>query len=153
MMQRTLVLIKPDGIIRSLVGKVIERFENKGLKLVAIKMLKVTPKLSKEHYSHHKDKPFYPGIEKYITSLPVVALVLEGVEAVEVVRTLVGVTNSRKAAPGTIRGDLSNSFSINIIHASDSLETAKAEIKRFFKDDELFNWERDEYYFYAGDEL
>lgn len=139
-MERTLILLKPDAVERSLVGEVVSRFEKKGLKLVGMKMIKMTPALSKEHYAHITDKPFYPDIEKFITSKPIVALVLEGKEVVEVVRLILGPTNSRKASAGTIRGDLSNSPARNIVHASDSVETAEKEIKRFFKKEELFDY-------------
>ncbi len=140
-LQRTLVLIKPDAIQRGFVGEILSRFEQKGLKLIALKMLKMTSEKSKDHYSHLVDKPFYPDLENFMTTHPIIALVLEGKEAVEVVRTLVGPTNATKAPPGTIRGDLSNSTSRNVIHASDSLETAKAEISRFFTEEELFSYE------------
>lgn len=152
-MQRTLVLIKPDALERGLVGRIIERFENKGLKIVGIKMLKMDPNMAKEHYSHLVDKPFYPSLERFMTSKPVIAMVLEGKDAVSVVRKIVGATNAREADPGTIRGDFSMSVSKNIVHASDSLETAQEEIKRFFSEDEIFIWERKEELFYAEDEL
>lgn len=151
-MERTLVLIKPDGVQRGLIGEVISRFERKGLKIVAMKMLRVTPEMAKKHYEPHLNKPFYPDLERFITSGPVVAMVLEGKEVIEVVRTMVGATNSRKAIPGTIRGDLSNSFSRNIVHASDSVDAANREIKIFFKDEEIVSWEKDRFFFYAPDE-
>ena len=139
-MERTLILLKPDAVERGLIGEVVGRFEKKGLKIVGMKMLKMSKELSKEHYAHITDKPFYPDIENFITSLPIIALVLEGKEVVEVVRLMLGPTNSRKAPSGTIRGDLSNSPARNIIHASDSVETAGKEIKRFFKKEELFDY-------------
>ena len=137
---RTLILIKPDGIQRLLVGEVISRLEKKGLKIVGMKMIHVDKALAKDHYSHLVSKPFYPDLEKFITSYPVVAMVVEGKEAVDVVRLLCGPTNATKAEGGTIRGDFSNSTSRNVIHASDTKETAEKEIKRFFKPNELFNY-------------
>ncbi len=153
-MERTLVLIKPDGIERGFIGEIIRRFENKGLKIVGLKMLKMTKEMAKEHYSHLVDKHFYPDLEEFMTSHPIIAMVLEGKEAVNVVRAMLGPTNATKAPAGTIRGDLSNSTSRNIIHGSDSLETAEKEIKRFFKDEELFEYTpKLMTYLYAGDEL
>lgn|GEM_PF-6065 len=131
-MQSTLVLIKPDGVERNLIGEVISRFEKKGLKITAMKMLKMTLELAKEHYAEHVGKPFYDDLISYITSGPVVALVVEGREAVGVVRKLVGATDPVDAAPGTIRGDLSMDEPANTVHASDSVDAAKREIKRFF---------------------
>ena len=139
-MERTLVLIKPDGIQRGLVGEVIRRLERKTFKIVGLKMLKMDREMAKEHYAHLVDKPFYPDLERFMTSHPVIALVVEGKEAVAVVRDMVGPTNATKAPPGTIRGDFSNSTSRNIIHASDSKEVAEQEIKRFFKPEELFDY-------------
>ena len=153
-MERTLILLKPDALQRGLIGKIIARFEEKGLKIIGLKMLKMSPATAKEHYAHLTSKPFYPGLEKFITHMPIVAMVAEGVEAVEVTRTIVGVTNSRKAAAGTIRGDFSMSTSRNVIHASDSLETAQKEVARFFKKEELFEYPLSLHeYFYAEDEL
>ncbi|MEM4367030.1 MAG: nucleoside-diphosphate kinase [Candidatus Anstonellales archaeon] len=141
MMERTLVLLKPDAVERGLIGRIISRFEAKALKIVGIKMMRISPEISKEHYAHHLNKPFYKALEKFITSRPIVAMAVEGPEAVEVVRKIVGATNGRKAEPGTIRGDFSISTSTNLIHASDSRETAEKEIKRFFKKEELFDYE------------
>jgi len=139
-MEKTLILIKPDAFQRALVGKIISRFERKGLKIVGLKMLKPSPELSKEHYAHLVDKPFYPGLEQFMTQNPIIAMVIEGQEAVEVVRRVVGVTNSRKADAGTIRGDYSMSTGRNTIHASDSVETAQKEVSRFFEPNELFSY-------------
>ncbi|MDO8554522.1 MAG: nucleoside-diphosphate kinase [Candidatus Micrarchaeota archaeon] len=136
--ERTLILLKPDSLQRAFVGEIISRFERKSLKLVAIKMLKMTPALSKEHYAHIVSKPFYPEIEQFMTSTAIIAMVIEGEQAVDVVRLLLGPTDSNKALPGTIRGDLSNSIAKNMIHASDSKETAEKEVHRFFKKEELF---------------
>lgn len=139
--QRTLVLLKPDAVQRSLVGTILSRFEAKGLKLVALKMRQFSPSLFEQHYEPHKGKPFYPGLVKYMSSAPVVALALEGVDAIEVVRGLMGATNSRKAAPGTIRGDLGMSFSNNLVHGSDSPESATRELGLFFGEaGELISW-------------
>ncbi|MEM4360361.1 MAG: nucleoside-diphosphate kinase [Candidatus Bilamarchaeaceae archaeon] len=151
--ERTLILLKPDAIQRGLVGDIISRFERKGLKIVGLKMLRMDTRFAKEHYAHLVNKPFYPDLEKFVTEHPMVAMVIEGKEAVEVVRLIVGPTNATKAPAGTIRGDLSNSTSRNVIHASDSKETAEKEIKRFFKDNELFEYKfMNEYYRYAADE-
>jgi nucleoside-diphosphate kinase len=152
-MEQSLLLIKPDAIQRALVGQIISRFEKKGLKIVGMKMLQMNKELAADHYSHLTDKPFYPDLEKFVSEHPMIALVVEGKEAVEVVRLIVGPTNSSVAPGGTLRGDLSNSTSRNVIHASDSKETAKAEIARFFKDDELFDYNLlCEYYIKASDE-
>ncbi|NYZ77762.1 nucleoside-diphosphate kinase [Candidatus Micrarchaeota archaeon] len=151
--ERTLVLIKPDGIQRGILGEIIARFERKGLKIAAMKMLQMDGKFAKEHYAHLVGKPFYPDLEKFVTEHPIVALVVEGKEAVEVVRLIVGPTNATKAPAGTIRGDFSNSTSRNVIHASDSKETAEKEVKRFFSEKEIFKYSfRNEYYRYAADE-
>jgi nucleoside-diphosphate kinase len=153
-MERTLILFKPDVLQRGLLGEVISRFEKKGLKIVGLKMLKLSPAVAKEHYAHLTAKPFYPGLERFMTHQPIVVMAVEGVEAVEVGRKLAGVTNSRKAEAGTIRGDFSNSTSRNVIHASDSLETAGKEVARFFRKEELFDYKLVLHeYFYAEDEL
>src|SRR3989338_5225564 len=138
--ERTLILIKPDGIQRGLVGETIARLEKKGLKIVGMKMLRMDKALAKDHYSHLVSKPFYPDLEKFVTEHPIIAMAVEGKEAVEVVINMCGVTNATKASAGTIRGDLSNSTSRNIIHASDTKETAEKEVKRFFKPSELFEY-------------
>jgi nucleoside-diphosphate kinase len=152
MRERTLLLIKPDALQRGLVGDILARFEMKGFKIVGLKMLQMTKELSKEHYAHLVSKPFYPDLEKFMTSQPIVAAVVEGKEAVEVTRLIVGPTNASKAPGGTIRGDLSNSTSRNVIHASDSKETAEKEIKRFFKPHELFEYQLNDAFLYASDE-
>lgn len=152
-MERSLLLVKPDAIQRGHVGAIISRFERKGLKIVGMKMLQMSKDLAKEHYSHLVDKPFYPDLEKFVTEHPMVAYVVEGKEAVEVVRLIVGPTNASKAQGGTVRGDFSNSTSRNVIHASDSVETAEKEVARFFKEDELFDYKLvTEYYLKAPDE-
>ncbi|MCP4510803.1 MAG: nucleoside-diphosphate kinase, partial [Fuerstiella sp.] len=122
--EKTLILVKPDGVQRKLIGTSIGSIENEGLNIVAMKMLTVTPELSKQHYAEHVEKPFYPGLEGFITSAPVVAMIVQGPEAVSVMRTLIGSTNGREAAPGTIRGDYGCSRQMNMIHGSDSVESA-----------------------------
>ncbi len=140
MKERTLLLIKPDAIERGFVGEIIARFERKGFKIAGMKMLQMGRELAREHYSHLVSKPFYPDLEKFVTSHPLVAVVIEGKEAVEVARLIVGPTNASKAPGGTVRGDFSNSTSRNVIHASDSKETAAKEVPRFFKESELFDY-------------
>ncbi|WP_153557545.1 nucleoside-diphosphate kinase [Roseimaritima sediminicola] len=135
-MQRTLILLKPDCFQRRLIGQILSRFENKGLNIVAMKLIQVTPELSKQHYAEHADKPFYPSLESFITSAPVVALALEGLDAISVVREMLGATNGLKAAPGTIRGDFSSSRQMNLVHASDSPESAERELGLYFSEDE-----------------
>ena len=140
-MERTLILIKPDAVARGLAGIILNRFEAKGLKIAGMKMLQLDDAILRDHYSHLAAKPFFPGIAAFMKSLPVIALCLEGKEAVDVCRSLCGVTNARKADPGTIRGDLSISMQCNLVHASDSTETAQAEVARFFKADELSDYQ------------
>ena len=153
-MERTLVLIKPDAVQRGLVGEVTKRFETKGLKLIGVKMMSLDEAVLREHYAHIADKPFYPGVEKFMRSTPVVAMCWEGVEAVEAVRILCGITKARKADAGTIRGDLAMSVACNVVHASDTSENAVAEVKRFFKKDELFEYDKSEYmHVYMDEEL
>jgi len=139
-MERTLVLLKPDCIQRRLMGQVISRFEGKGLNIIALKMLQVTPELSKQHYAEHVQKPFYANLEKFITASPIVALVVEGLEAIRVVREMLGATSGLKAAPGTIRGDYSSSRQMNLVHASDGPEASAREIALYFKTDELYSY-------------
>lgn len=152
-MERTLVLIKPDGIQRGWVGEVIKRFEQKGLKLIGIKMMTLDEAVLRSHYAHIAEKPFYPGVEKFMKSTPVVAMCWEGLDAVETIRLLCGITKARQAAPGTIRGDLAMSVACNVVHASDSFDAAEKEVKRFFKSDELFKYDKTEYlHVYLEDE-
>ncbi len=139
-MQKTLVLLKPDCVERRLIGEIIRRFENKGLNIIAMKMLRVTPELSKKHYAEHVTKPFYPNLEAFITSSPIVALALEGLEAIRVIRDMLGATNGLKAAPGTIRGDFSSSRQMNLVHASDSEESAVRELALYFQPSELCSY-------------
>ncbi|MBD5321158.1 MAG: nucleoside-diphosphate kinase [Bacteroides sp.] len=140
MMQQTLVIFKPSAIERGLVGRVLARFEAKGLIIAGMKMMQLSPEILREHYAHLLNLPFYPSIEASMTASPVIVLCLRGVDAIQVVRSMTGATNGRKAAPGTIRGDFSMSGQENIIHASSSPEDAEAEIKRFFSADEIFDY-------------
>jgi nucleoside-diphosphate kinase len=139
-LERTFVLLKPDAVARRLAGELLGRFEAKGLKIVGMKMLIVTPELSKKHYAEHVHKGFYPLLEEFITSGPVVALVLEGPAAIAVVRTMLGPTNGREAAPGTIRGDFGLSRQMNLVHGSDGPEAAAREIAIYFKPEELLTY-------------
>src|SRR5258708_5190928 len=140
-MEQTLVLIKPDAMQRDLVGELIQRFERKGLKLVGIKMMGLSDDLLDEHYSHLAGRDFFAEIKTFMRSTPIIACCWEGVDCVNTVRALCGITRAREAAPGTIRGDLAMSVQANLVHASDSLETAEVEVARFFDADELFEYE------------
>lgn len=137
--ERTFVLLKPDAVARRLAGEILGRFETKGLKIIGMKMLRVTPELSRQHYAEHVTKGFYPLLEEFITSGPVVALVLEGPGAIGVVRTMLGPTNGRDAAPGTIRGDYGLSRQMNLVHGSDGPDAAAREIGIYFKPEELIS--------------
>lgn len=139
-MQRTLILLKPDAVQKKLCGKVITRFEGSGFTIRGCKMLHLHPDQLREHYAHIADKPFYPDVEEFMSSVPVIALVLEGDDVVNKVREMLGVTDSRKAAPGTIRAEHGVDQMVNVAHASDSSETADKEIHRFFSEDELFDY-------------
>lgn len=136
-MERTLILLKPDCVERRLSGRILARFEDKGFNIVAMKLMRVTPALAKQHYAEHVSKPFYPNLEAFITGGPTVALVLEGLEVIRVVRDMLGATSGLKAAPGTIRGDFSSSRQMNLVHASDGPEAAGREIALYFKADEI----------------
>ena len=140
-MERTFVMFKPDCMERGLLGSILSRFERKGLRLIAMKMLRITPDLAKQHYAEHVEKPFYPGLEEFITASPVVATVLAGPEVVRVVRDMLGATSGLKAAPGTIRGDHSASRQMNLVHASDSPESAAREIDLYLTGDEIQQWD------------
>lgn len=140
-LERTLILIKPDAVQRRLTGTLLSRFENKGLKIVGLKLLQVTKELAAEHYEEHVEKPFYPLLEEFITAGPVVAIVAEGPEAVSVVRSMMGSTNGRESAPGTIRGDYGVSRQMNLVHGSDGPDAAAREIKIYFKPEELIDYE------------
>lgn len=139
--ERTLILIKPDAVKRRLAGRILTRFEERGLRLVGLKLIQVTAELSQKHYAEHVKKPFYPLLEEFITSGPVVALVAEGPGAIAVVRAMMGPTNGRDAAPGTIRGDYGLSRQMNLVHGSDSLEAAKKEIALYFRPEELLDYQ------------
>jgi len=153
-LQRTLVLIKPDALQRNLLGRILTRFEEKGLKIAGLKFGQLTDGILDEHYAHHKEKPFFDDLKSFMKSAPVIMMVLEGIEVIETVRLIVGPTNGRTADAGSIRGDFSMSQANNIVHASDSLETAAVEIKRFFKDEELFDYRKDDWnWVYAKDEI
>ena len=140
-MERTLVLFKPDCVQRRLVGRVLARFEDKGLNVIAMKLMRVTPELAKRHYAEHVEKGWYPRLEAFITSSPIVAAVLEGPEVIRVVREMVGATNGLKAAPGTIRGDHGSSQQMNLVHASDGPDAAVREIGIFFDSSEIHDYE------------
>ncbi len=140
--ERTFALVKPDGVRRGLVGEILTRFERKGLKIVAAKMLTVTPELAQRHYAEHQGKPFYPGLVQHITSGPVVALALEGRSAIAVVRLLTGTTNPQTAAPGTVRGDLALAITPNLLHASDSPASAARELALYFTPEEYLAYSR-----------
>jgi len=141
--ERTLFLVKPDGVQRGLVGEILKRVESRGLKIVALKLMKVTPEIAERHYGEHKEKPFYQGLVDFITSSPIVAAVFEGPNAVEAVRATNGLTNPLKAAPGTIRADFGLDTGRNLVHASDSPENAAREIAIFFQPGEILEWGRD----------
>ncbi len=142
-MERTFVMVKPDGVQRGLVGEIISRLERKGLKIVAMKMLRIPKELAEEHYVEHRAKPFFSSLVSYITSGPVVAMVVEGKNAVKVVRKLVGATNPSEAEPGTIRGDFGLDLGRNVVHASDSTASAEREIGLFFKKEEILDYRRE----------
>lgn len=153
-MEKTLVILKPSCVMRSLVGEVTKRFEQKGLRLAGMKMCQLTDEQMSEHYAQHKGKPFFQQLKDAMTVTPVVVCCYEGIDAVEVVRQMAGTTSGRKALPGTIRGDFSMSFQENIVHASDSKENAAIELKRFFRDDEIFDYDMPlQGFLYAADEL
>ena len=139
-MERTFVMLKPDCLHRGLLGRLVGRFEEKGLRLVAMKMMRITSEVSRQHYAEHVEKPFYPHLEEFITASPVVATVFEGPEVIRVVREMLGATSGLKAAPGTIRGDFSASRQMNLVHASDSPEAAAREIGLYFRSDEILAW-------------
>lgn len=151
-LQKTFILLKPDALQRDLLGEIINRFERKGLKIVGLKLIMLTDELLNVHYAHLSDKPFFENLKKFMMQTPVVGLVLEGFDAVMEVRKIVGATNPREADAGTIRSDFSMNVPSNLVHASDSEETAQKEIKRFFSQDEIFPYEKitDRYIFGEG---
>ncbi len=140
MQQQTFIIIKPGAIQRALVGDIITRYQRKGLQIVALKMMQLSESILREHYAHLVDRPFFPSLLRSMMASPVIVAVLKGDDAIEVVRTLSGATNCRKALPGTIRGDFGMSSQENIVHSSDSPENAAAEIARFFSPDEIFDY-------------
>ena len=144
-MEQTLIIAKPDAIQRGLIGEIISRLESKGLKLTGIKMVTLDQAMLRNHYAEHLDKSFYSGLEQFMKSSPVVLMAWEGYECVESVRNLVGATNPRQALPGSIRGDLAIGTGRNLIHASDSKASGRAEVASFFKPEELFDYDKSEY--------
>lgn len=152
-MEKTLVLLKPSCVQRQLIGEILNRFERRGLLIAGLKMMQLDDAILREHYSHLADKPFFPTLAASMQVSPVVALALEGIDAVQVVRTMTGATNGRAAALGTIRGDYSVSNQQNIVHASDSPENAAIELKRFFRPEEIFEYTSGaREYIYGADE-
>lgn len=150
--ERTLVIIKPDALQRNLLGKIIEKLEQKGLKIVGLKMMQLDDVFLEKHYAHHKDKPFFESLKRFMKNSPVVVMVLEGLEAVRIVRLICGATSGRQADVGTIRGDFSMSTQANIVHASDSVETAEKEIWRFFNSNEIFDYQKIDFTQVYGEE-
>lgn len=144
-MEQTLIIAKPDAVQRGLVGEIVRRLENKGLKLIGLKMISLSSELLQQHYKEHLEKPFYAGLEEFMKASPVIVMAWEGFECVNSVRLLVGDTNPRKADAGTIRGDFSIGTGRNLIHASDSPASGKSEVSRFFEADELFEYDKSEY--------
>ena len=152
-MERSLVLLKPDCVQRRLIGKIIARFEEKAIDIVAMKLIQVTPEMSKQHYAEHVEKPFYGGLEEFITASPVVAMVVQGLDVIRVVREMLGATNGLTAAAGTIRGDFSSSRQMNLVHASDGPEASAREIDLYFAANEICDYSPSlTPWFRAGDE-
>ena len=140
-MERSLVLLKPDCVQRRLIGTIISRFEEKAIDIVAMKLIHITPDLAKKHYAEHCEKPWYPGLEAFITGAPVVAMVVQGLDVIRVVREMLGATNGLEAAAGTIRGDFSSSRQMNLVHASDGAEASEREIGLYFESSEICSYE------------
>jgi nucleoside-diphosphate kinase len=136
--ERTLILAKADAVVRGLVGEILARFERRGYTILGLKLMHVTPEQAKQHYAEHDGKPFFAGLVDYITATPIVAMVIEGEDAIEGCRSTIGATNPIKATPGTIRGDYVQTIGRNLVHGSDSPASAEREVKIFFRDDELF---------------
>lgn len=151
-LEKTLIIIKPDALQRNLFGEIIGRFERKGLKIIGCKMMRLNDILLNKHYAHHKDKPFFAGLKKFMKTSPVVVMALEGLNAVQAVRLVVGPTKGFEADAGSIRGDLSISTQANLVHASDSISTAQKEIKRFFQKKELFSYQKCDFEYVYGEE-
>src|SRR3954471_2304259 len=139
-LERILIILKPDAVQRNLCGEIVGRFEKKGLQIVGMKLMRISPQLAETHYEAHKSRPFYPGLVKFMTSSPVILMALAGKDAIAIARNMMGATFGSKAAPGTIRGDLGVSNSFNLIHGSDSPEAAQRELGLFFRGDELVEW-------------
>ena len=153
-MEQTLVILKPSAVERRLIGRIIERIENRGLIITGMKMMQLDEKILRQHYAHLVDRPFFPSIVASMTASPVIVMCLKGVDVVNVFRTMTGSTNGRNAAPGTLRGDFCVSGQENIVHASDSPENAQIEINRFFRPEELFDYNPSNIqFFYGSDEL
>ena len=151
--ERSLIIIKPDAIQRSIVGEIVTRFERKGLKIIGMKMMYLKDALLEEHYSHIKDKPFFPRIKRFITSAPVIVMAVAGIRAIDSIRIIVGITKGYEADAGTIRGDYSLSVQSNVVHASDSKENGELEIKRFFEKEEIVDYEKVDTKFIFSDDL
>ena len=151
--EKSLVIVKPDGVQRGLIGEVIKRFESRGLRMVGLKMMSLSEAILREHYAHHVEKPFFKDLANFMQSSPVVVLCVEGLNVVNAVRLTCGITKSSEAEPGSIRGDYAMSTACNVVHASDSVENAEKEIKRFFNEEELYEYDKSEYlHVYASDE-
>ena len=142
-MQKTLLLVKPDGVQRGLVGQIVSRIEQKGLKLVGLKLMRVNQELANQHYGEHVGKPFFNDLVDFITSSPIVAMAVEGENVVQVMRAIMGTTNPQEASPGTIRGDFGMTIGMNLIHGSDSAESAERELSLFFNSEEILNYQRE----------
>lgn len=151
--EKTLVILKPDAVHRGLMGEIVSRFERKGLKIVGMKMVQLEDAMLEAHYAHIADKPFFAGIKKFMQTSPVVVMVLSGINAVSSTRVIVGPTKGYEAAAGTIRGDFSLSMQSNIVHASDSVENGILEISRFFSDEELFEYKRNDFDYINAEEV
>jgi nucleoside-diphosphate kinase len=151
--EKTLIILKPDAIHRGLAGEMIVRFERKGLKIVGMKMVQLEDAVLEEHYAHIKDKPFFAGIKTFMKTSPVIVIALSGIQAVNATRLIVGPTKAYEGAAGTIRGDFSLSTQSNIVHASDSIENGAIEVKRFFKDEEIFSYKRNDFDFINAEEV
>ncbi len=150
--EKTIVIVKPDGVQRGLIGEVLKRLEMKGLKIVGVKMMRLDEAKLREHYAHHVEKPFYPGLEEFMRSSPVAVICAEGRNAVSAVRLIAGVTRAHEADAGTMRGDLAMGM-CNVVHCSDTADNAKAEVQRFFQETEIFDYDKTEYlHVYMEDE-
>lgn len=153
-MERSVVLVKPDGVQRGLIGEIIKRFEQKGLKLIGLKMISLGDALLDKWYSHHQEKPFFASLKEYMKSSPVVAMLWEGKDVVATIRKMIGITLAREAEPGTIRGDFAMSQQYNLVHASENIEIAKKEEMLIFNKDEIFEWDKQDLQnIYLEDEL